>query len=780
MKRILLVLCLLFCWGALAETDHAPHPQQAGDGLWGYADASGRWVIPPRFTAAEDFRGQYAAVSVAFAPKTESGYARPINDGIIDSSGAFALPPQYTVESGWYDGWGTFGTWDKGYYIVSQADGAGPSGFFDVRSGFFSGLLFEKVWSAYGEGDLIPVVETRGDIPYLGYAERTSGKLVLPYEYYLYDGAEAPSFDEGVAVMAHVAGFDEEACETVPGDYFLLTAQGETIALPEGILPMPFHAMSEGLIFVKDQETDLIGYADKQGSIVIPPQFERAEAFQQGRARVTFPDGRYALIDREGRILLREEDERFSVAMAPYTAEATRPLYAIKDQNGQYGYIDAQGHTVIPPQFAFAEDFRGDYATVTVHFEARDEDFCALIDTQGNWVFPPNKRLSILSQAGNSRFTPQYLGGKHTGIYRLTFGESGLSAKEGYLDVATGFFSGFVYDRIITTGKISSGEWFHNAQDVDVQKLLPVVMDGKAGYVDRKTGKLALPCRYDPDRALGFENGYAAIAYPKGSIADKGWLLIDETGREILPPHGTRLDPTGWVGNGLFPVIDSLSGLIGYMNLKGELALPAVYEHAVSFDNGYATVWTPDRMWHLIDTEGNPQEETYAFLSPDLYYVRTEEKGGTLKFRRADHTPLFDVTAPGIVSCGDFTKGVTWYEVQPDKDKLEYFYGLINDRGEIITPPKFKSVSSGNLLTDGFHEGLCAMRDTGTQKIGYIDETGKWVIAPQYDRATAFHSGAAWVEMTAAKVGLGAERLIDRAGRVLYCEDDRETEEEYE
>lgn len=779
MKRILFVLCLFFCWGAFAETDPAPQPRQAGDGLWGYVDASDRWVISPQFTAAEDFRGQYAAVSVAFAPKTESGYARPINDGIIDSSGAFALPPQYTVESGWYEGWGSFGTWDKGYYVVSQTgDGSGPFGFFDVRSGFFSGLIFEQIWSAYGEGDLIPVVEERDGILYLGYAERTSGKLVLPYEYYLYDGVEAPSFDEGIAVMAHVADFDEDAYETVPDDYFLLTAQGETIALPDGILPMPFHSMSEGLICVQDKETDRIGYADKQGSIVIPPQFERAEAFHQGRARVTFPNGRYALIDREGRILLREEDEQFSVVMAPHTAEATRPLYAVKDQKGQYGYIDAQGHTVIPPQFTFAEDFRGDYATVTVRSEARDQDFYALIDAQGNWVFPPDKRLTVIHQAGNSRFTPRYLGGKNTGIYVLSFQDRKNHVQYGYLDVPTGFFSGFLYDKIILAGVIPTWEWFSTHVDVDISKLIPIVMDGKAGYVDRKTGKIILPCRYDPDRALGFENGYAAVAYPKGSIDDKGWLLIDETGRETLPPRETRLDPTGRVGNGLFPVIDSLSGLVGYMNLKGELVLPAVYEHAISFDNGYATVWTPDRMWHLIDTEGNPQEKTYEFLSPDLYYVPTEEKGGTLKFCRADHTPLFDITAPGIVSCGDFTKGVTWYEVQPDKEKPEYFYGLINDRGEIITPPKFQNASNDYRDENGFHEGLCAMRDIDTQKIGYIDEAGQWVIAPQYDHAAAFHNGAAWVEMTAAKDSLGAERLIDRAGRVLYCEDDRETEEE--
>ena len=126
----------------------------------------------------------------------------------------------------------------------------GLVGFFDVRSGFFSGLKFSSLWTGRGEGDLIPVVEEHGDISYLGYADRTTGEMVLPCEYYLNWEAAVTTFPEGVGVLARVAGYDEEEGEAIPGEYMLLTRDGEVISLPEGIIPCYWADMSEGLIAV--------------------------------------------------------------------------------------------------------------------------------------------------------------------------------------------------------------------------------------------------------------------------------------------------------------------------------------------------------------------------------------------------------------------------------------------------------------------------------------------------------------------------------------------------
>lgn len=62
------------------------------------------------------------------------------------------------------------------------------------------------------------------------------------------------------------------------------------------------------------------GYADKAGLLRIPPQFDGAERFIEGRARILL--------------------------------------------SGRFGFIDTSGQIVIPARFTWANSFHGGYATV--------------------------------------------------------------------------------------------------------------------------------------------------------------------------------------------------------------------------------------------------------------------------------------------------------------------------------------------------------------------------------------------------------------------------------
>ena len=130
---ILMILCLL---AAAAGAEDAGmndelYPKQAENELWGYSDAAGTWVISAQYQEADDFRGNYARVSIC---KEDGNYY----DGIIDRGGEFVLQPDYYIDDGQDDYVKGYGTWDDGYYIVNREDA--PEGFFDVRSGSFSGL----------------------------------------------------------------------------------------------------------------------------------------------------------------------------------------------------------------------------------------------------------------------------------------------------------------------------------------------------------------------------------------------------------------------------------------------------------------------------------------------------------------------------------------------------------------------------------------------------------------------------------------------------------------
>ncbi|MBQ9262769.1 MAG: WG repeat-containing protein [Clostridia bacterium] len=612
---IFLLAALLFPVLALGEDGGNLKPWQAENGLWGYVDDAYEWVISPRFDEAYAFRGDYAQVRVL--PEDDGGKAPWYvhnADGIIGRDGQFVLPPEYDIESGWYDGWGEFGTWAGGYYTVTQAwadpDSLqmyehGLMGFFDVRSGCFSGLKFEQIWDTWNDGDLIPVVETRDGIEYLGYADRTTGDMALPCEFYLNWQDEVTAFPEGAAALAHVIDVDEDDGEAIPGDFFLVTAQGEIIPLPDGLALEYAREVREGLIGVMDRETKLWGFMDAKGNVVIPPRFVYVGDFQDGLARVMLNDENMteALIDRAGNVVLREEEEQFSVALSDGARDAGAPRYAFLGENDLYGYIDARGNVVMPPQFEEAEDFRGRYAYVKVFSKVTGILYDGLMDDQGQWVFPPESGLRVTS----SRWG-KYFGGEQTGFYTIR-----TSGRSGYLDVTNGFFSGFAYDNI-PDDRYEAG-----------QALIPVVMDKKLGYADRATGEIVIPCRYDPEKSGGLKNGYAIVRRPE----EEHDFLIDETGRALHPPVGTKINRSGWFENGLFPVVNLLETRASYMTKEGTLAFPLTeYEYAGNFLNGYASVRTLEGDWAEIDTEGNIQTAEHHFLPGGVYYVTDQENGG--------------------------------------------------------------------------------------------------------------------------------------------------------
>lgn len=754
---ILLILCLLTAAAGAedAGTNDRLYAKQAEDGLWGYSDAVGKWVIPAQYQDADDFRGNYARVCI----RKDDGY---IYDGIINRSGEFVLQPEYDIEDGYGEGFGGFGTWDDGYYIVWQVDRNDDKscGFFDVPSGFFSGLKYENVLDTYGMCDLIPVSEKRDGTEYMGFADRTTGELVLPYQYWISTEYFISAFHEGVEALAPMTGQDEETGDAVPGKFELVKTDGGIIQLPDGISAVDGSRMSEGLIEVMDDSTGLFGYADINGNVVIKPAYAWASVFVDGKAKVELTEDNYALIDREGKIVLLDEDEQFTVIMAE-NAGTGKPRYAFRGENGLFGYIDEQGQVVMPPQFIHADDFAGDYAEVEVMPEVSIENREGLINTNGEWVLHPDKSA--------------WLKRSDDGLYIL-----GLNGKCGFLDIETGFFSGYLYDDVIPQ------YLYGYASDGNTSSLIRIKIDGKTGFADRKTGGIRIPCQYEA--ADDFARGYATVTSPDGQT-----LLIDENGKEYIAPEGTTIDGNRF-SDGLCVVQDKESGLYGYMDMEGKLVIPAEYSSAYSFDDETASV-RKDNVWYEITPEGQlkvapKNTETRWYISENMDYIQQEDNPDTLAVFGEGDTLLFTVTVPNlkyIKACG--ADGVLWYEIEDPEGKdyeTRHRYGLMSDQGDILTGPLFSRKYSNRRYAD-FCEGLCAVTDVESGKAGYIDAVGNWVIPPRYKEAESFINGRAWVtEGRPAPFGsygwiIYERKLINQAGEVLFTETVPDTGEyEYE
>lgn len=114
---------------------------------------------------------------------------------------------------------------------------------------------------------------------------------------------------------------------------------------PVGIEAIPLKYKSaatffkEGLSPVK--ETNLYGYIDVQGRLVIPYKYSYAQAFSQGLAAVEYND-RYGFINREGKVLIPFKFDDAS--------DFDEGLAVVK-LKGKYGCINTKGKVVIPIKY---------------------------------------------------------------------------------------------------------------------------------------------------------------------------------------------------------------------------------------------------------------------------------------------------------------------------------------------------------------------------------------------------------------------------------------------
>lgn len=261
MKNFFLLLILLFLpWICLAENADLLPVYDDTSGKWGYQDTNGQWRIPPAFDEADPFLNGYARVSV-------NRSEQPLNhDGIIDSSGSFILPAEYHI----YIDDGDVETL-SGLFGVSLVQENTLFGFFDTKSGTFSGVKWREVLTRMACDHLVPVLDENMRA---GYASRTTGELVIPC---LYAGVLPGKFSEGIAPNV----LDEGA-----EDYILIDENGTLIPLPEGITAVYGSIAQNGRIVIQAKETQLYGYADLAGNVVILPRFTQADDFENGTALV--------------------------------------------------------------------------------------------------------------------------------------------------------------------------------------------------------------------------------------------------------------------------------------------------------------------------------------------------------------------------------------------------------------------------------------------------------------------------------------------------------------
>ncbi|GER58342.1 WG repeat-containing protein [Patiriisocius marinus] len=212
------------------------------------------------------------------------------------------------------------------------------------------------------------------------------------------------------------------------------------------------------------------------------------------------------------------------------------------------------------------------------------------------------------------------------------------------------------------------------------------------------------------DKVKPFNSGYALV------LIDKHWNYIDKNNKVLQTPVKEKYYDFNKFGVAFY----SIDKKVGLINTKGEVVLEPKYNVIKPFVDGYAKVRVDDK-WGMIDTSGKE-------FVPAIYDEIGDYRGQGIAVRKGDSFGILVEGSMNIISGADkvwdFPEGEKLTYARKDKK-----VGFVNAKGAwIISPQYYKARAFSNGLAPVFNDDAW----------GYIDETGKEIIAFQFRDAETF------------------------------------------
>ena len=306
---------------------------------------------------------------------------------------------------------------------------------------------------------LLPFYEKVNDEWLLGYLDN-KGNIAIPATL----NGEGTLFENGTARVEY------------KGSWYFINSSGQKVANPSWSY--------SGLHLVR--QNWLYGYADKDGSIVIPIAYRDAYEFNNNRAKVMYPNGENAFITPKGKVIFKGtfHEDYFSHNFAP-----------VEVAGGKWGFIDTNG--VIQPKMGFYKYACGFSDGLALVINNKNEK--GFIDTRGKVVisYSKQRRYDSFSEGLASFSTFFFKGG-----YINTKGETVFSTP--HSASYDGFFS---------------------------EGLARVSKNFDYGYIDYR-GNLVIPIQFDS--AGKFKKGFAKVKL----FNPIQWAWIDKKGRVLKDRFG--------------------------------------------------------------------------------------------------------------------------------------------------------------------------------------------------------------------------------------------------
>ena len=282
------------------------------------------------------------------------------------------------------------------------------------------------------------------------------------------------------------------------------------------LLPMRYDGvlrMQDG--FAAVEKDGLCGFVNRAGKLTIPMQFLLVRSFHNGYAAVKLGNGRWAYIDKRGRVVWQDKAGQVE-QLGDFHEQYARVKVRTK-QGERWGYLTKSFRLQIKPAFEDVRDFSNGYAA------AKDGGKWGFIDARGKWrVQPKYDEVDDFDDAvATNDFDDQE---------READDRQGrdLSTAGLYAMVRVGQRWGYIDRR----GKRGLVPQFKVAQPF-FRGLARVDRDDSFAYV-AETGKV----RWDPRVAL--ELGLIDLSAPERGRIAVGRSRTDELGNRVIPAPRPR------------------------------------------------------------------------------------------------------------------------------------------------------------------------------------------------------------------------------------------------
>lgn len=271
--------------------------------------------------------------------------------------------------------------------------------------------------------DGLALVETSGDEPKFGFITE-EGKYAINAQY-----KEATVFSDGLAWVV--------AENTAPN---AIDKKGEVkFTLQDAEEVRLFKNGLAAFTMVNEEGEEKWGFVDKEGKVVINPQFSSVSNFSDGKCGVRNSDGKWGFIDKEGKITINyqfdgaedfkngkcivtsakkdgviDKDGKFIINPQFSDMKIDGDRFLV-NQDGKWGWCDKDGKLVINPQFQEAYPFNGNKITSVQSGKSYgyiDKEGKIVINPQFDMALPYNGKLALVVSANKIGFIDK--DGKYT------------------------------------------------------------------------------------------------------------------------------------------------------------------------------------------------------------------------------------------------------------------------------------------------------------------------------------------------------------------------------